>query len=98
MLVEPAPFVKYPHSESRLDGFYRVDEETIDRILLKQKAQLHGMYNNMTNKDNDLRYRHHVRQDAFFLLEFLLPLWKLFEYEYKYHEFFRMFDEYNIVP
>jgi len=97
MLVKPAPFIRFPHSLNRRDSFYRVDQDRIDPILVRQKDQLYGMYNNMTNKDNDLRYRHRVRQDALFLLEFLLPLWKLFDYEYKYHELFRMFDEYTIV-
>jgi hypothetical protein len=97
MLVKPAPFIRYPHSKSRLDGFYRVDEEIIDSILLKQKDSLYEMYNHMTNKNFSLNDRHKLRRDAFFLLELFLPLWKMFDYEYKYEELFQLFDEYTIA-
>jgi hypothetical protein len=97
MQVTPAPFIRYPHSQNREDRFFRVDVDTIDPILLRQKDMIYEMYNHMTNTNLAIGVRQTIRQQAIDTLFLLNPLWKMFEYEYKYQELYRMFDEYTIV-
>lgn len=97
MKVEPAPFIRYPHSENRRDSFYKVDQEVIDPILVRQKDMVYEMYNHMTNTNLAIGVRQTLRQQAIDTLFLLYPLWKMFDYEYKYEELYRMFDEYTIV-
>ena len=97
MLVEPAPFIRYPHSKNRRNSFYRVDQEVIDPILVRQKDMVYEMYNHMTNTNLSLHERHTLRQQAFELLELLYPLWVTFDYCYKYHELKNLFLEHTIV-
>lgn len=96
MQVTPALYLKYPQSQNRQDRFFRVDVDTIDPILLRQKDSLYEMYNHMTNTNIPLGSRQLLRQQAIDTLELLRPLWIMFEYEYKYRELFRMFDECTI--
>lgn len=97
MKVEPAPFIRYPHSKNRRDSFYRVDQEVIDPILVRQKDMVYEMYNHMTNTNLAIGVRQTLRQQAIDTLFLLYPLWKMFDYEYKYEELYRMFDVYTIV-
>ena len=97
MQVTPASFISYPQSQNREDKFFRVDSDKIDPILLRQKDSLYEMYNHMTNTNIPLGNRQLLRQQAIDALELLRPLWIMFEYEYKYRELFRMFNEYTIV-
>ena len=97
MQVTPASFISYPQSQYREDKFFRVDSDKIDPILLRQKDSLYEMYNHMTNTNIPLGNRQLLRQQAIDALELLRPLWIMFEYEYKYRELFRMFNEYTIV-
>lgn len=97
MQVTPAPYIRYPHSQNREDRFFRVDQDTIDPILLRQKDSLYEMYNHMTNTNIPLGNRQILRQQAIDTLELLRPIWTLFEYEYKYHELHNMLTEYTIV-
>lgn len=89
--------IRYPHSKDRKQEAYIVDVTSIDPILLKQKDHLMSMYNDMTNTVLGPYLRHKTRGAAFILLELFRPTWELFEYEYKYHELYKMFDEYTIV-
>lgn len=89
--------VHYPHTKDRKQEAYVVDVQAIDSILLKQKDHLMSLYNTMTNTVFASIVRHKTRASAFTLLELLRPTWTLFEYEYKYHELYKMFDEHTIV-
>jgi hypothetical protein len=92
----PAPFIPYPQNQNCEARFFRVDTDKIDPILLRQKDSLYEMYNHMTNTNIPLGNRQILRQQAIDTLELLRPLWIMFDYEYKYHELFRMFDECTI--
>jgi len=93
----PARRIRYPHSENRKEEAYIVDVVSVDQMLIKQKDHLLSMYNDMTNNELSPYIRHKIRSAAFILLDLLRPTWELFEYEYKYHELHKMFDEYTIV-
>ena len=97
MLVEPAPFIRFPHSLNRRESFYRVDEEVIDPILVRQKDMVYEMYIQIGNTNLPLSQRHTIRQQAYELLDLLYPLWVTFDYCYKYHELKNLFLEYTIV-
>ncbi len=96
--VTPAVNIRYPfYKDPAVKVWaYVVDKEAIDPILLRQKDSLYEMYNHMTNTNIPLGNRQLLRQQAIDTLELLRPLWIMFEYEYKYHELFRMFDECTI--
>ena len=93
----PARRVLYPHSENRKEEAYVVDVTSIDQMLIKQKDHLLSMYNDMTNTVLGSYMRHRTRRAALLLLDLFRPTWELFDYEYKYHELYAMFDEYTIV-
>ncbi len=97
MSTPTAKCIRYPHSENRQEEAYLVDVAVIDKILLSQKDHLLSMYNVMTNKIWSLSVRHKTRAAAFGLLSLFRPTWELFEYEYKYHELLKMFEEYTIA-
>ena len=96
MSTPTANRIRYPHSKDRKQEAYIIDVQDVDPILLKQKDHLMSMYNTMTNKVWSFTIRHKTRASAFILLELFRPTWTLFEYEYKYHELYKMFDEYFI--
>ena len=93
----PARRIRYPHSENRKEEAYVVDVEVVDRVLIAQKDYVLELYNDMANTELHLTVRHKLREAAFALLMVFRPTWELFEYEYKYHELHKMFDEYIIV-
>lgn len=95
-VVTPAVNIRYPYNKDRRLSAYVVDKESIDPILIRQKNLLYEMYNHMTNTNIPLSNRQLLRVQAIDTLELLRPIWTLFDYEYKYHELFRMFDEYGI--
>lgn len=94
--VTPAVNIRYPfYKDPAVKVWaYVVDKEAIDPLLMQQKNYILGLYRTSTLSEVDIDVRHQAREYGMSLLKILRPLWTMFEYEYKYHELFQMFDDY----